>query len=76
MSSSNSSKMNDQIAVIFLGIMNEAMSILQAEKTTFATASSSTRAVSILLSEAINVEERCEVCFHPTEEEVQHTSHP
>jgi hypothetical protein len=26
---------------------------------------SSTREVSILLSEAINVEKRCEVCFHP-----------
>jgi hypothetical protein len=70
MSSSNSSKMNDQIAVIFLGIMNEAMSILQAEKTASATTSSSTRAVSILLSEAINVEERYGVCFQPIEEDV------
>jgi hypothetical protein len=31
--------------------------------------------VSILLSEAINVEDRCGVYFRPTKEEVQHTSH-
>jgi hypothetical protein len=33
------------------------------------------REVSILLSEATNVEKRCVVCFRPTEEEFQHTSH-
>jgi hypothetical protein len=31
---------------------------------------SSTREVLILLSKTINVEERCGVCFQPTEEEV------
>jgi hypothetical protein len=38
-------------------------------------ASSSTREALILLSEAINVEERFEVCFWSTEEEIKHTSH-
>jgi hypothetical protein len=38
-------------------------------------ASSSIREASILLSEAIKVEKRCGVCFWPTKEEVQHTSH-
>jgi hypothetical protein len=29
-----------------------------------------TREASVLLNEAINIEERCEVCFRPTKEEV------
>jgi hypothetical protein len=37
---------------------------------------SSIREASILLNEAINIEERYRLCFRPTEEEVQHTSHP
>jgi hypothetical protein len=36
-------KIDDQIAVTFLGIIDEAMSILQAEEATTAVASSSTR---------------------------------
>jgi hypothetical protein len=36
-------KIDDQIAVTFLGIIDEAMSILQAEEVTTAVASSSTR---------------------------------
>jgi hypothetical protein len=39
MSSSNSSEMEDQIIMVFLSVMNEVMSILQAEETA---ASSST----------------------------------
>jgi hypothetical protein len=41
MSSSNSSEMEHQITMTFVGVMNEAMSIAQAEEA--ATASSSTR---------------------------------
>jgi hypothetical protein len=43
MSSFNSSEIEDQIAMAFLGIMDEAMSILQAEDATTAAASSSTQ---------------------------------
>jgi hypothetical protein len=43
MSSSNSSKMEDQITMAFSGVMDEAMNILQVEETTVATSSSSTR---------------------------------
>jgi hypothetical protein len=43
MSSSNSSEMNDQIVMVFLGDMDEAMSIMQAEEATTAAASLSTR---------------------------------
>jgi hypothetical protein len=43
MSSSNSSEIEDQITIAFLGIMDEAMSILQAEELAAAAASSSTR---------------------------------
>jgi hypothetical protein len=43
MSSSNSSEMEDQIAMAFLGIMDQAMSIVQAEEAAAAAASSSTR---------------------------------
>jgi hypothetical protein len=41
MSSSNSSEMDDQIAMAFSGVMDEAMSILQAEEATAAIDSSS-----------------------------------
>jgi hypothetical protein len=40
MSSSNSSKMEDQIAMVFSGVMNEAMSIVHAEEVAAAAASS------------------------------------
>jgi hypothetical protein len=43
MSSSNSSEMDDQIVMIFLDVMDEVMSILQAEEAAAAAASSSTR---------------------------------
>ncbi len=43
MSSSNSSEMEDQITMAFLDIMDEAMSIVQAEEATAATAFSSTQ---------------------------------
>jgi hypothetical protein len=36
---------------------------------------SSIREISIFVSEAINIEKICEVCFWPTEEEIQYTSH-
>jgi hypothetical protein len=42
MSSSNSSKMDDQIAMTFLDIMNEAMSIVHAEEAATTSTSSST----------------------------------
>jgi hypothetical protein len=42
MSSSNSSEMEDQIAILFSGVIDKAMSILQAEEAAAATASSST----------------------------------
>jgi hypothetical protein len=42
MSSSNSSEMEDQLTIAFQGIMEEAMSILQAEEAVAAAASSST----------------------------------
>jgi hypothetical protein len=42
MSSSNSSEMEDQLTIAFQGIMEEAMSILQAKEATAAAASSST----------------------------------
>jgi hypothetical protein len=42
MSSSNSSEMDDQITMVFLGVMDEAISILQAEEAAVAAASSST----------------------------------
>jgi hypothetical protein len=40
MSSSDSSEMEDQITMVFLVIMDEVMSILQAEEAATATASS------------------------------------
>jgi hypothetical protein len=43
MSSSNSSKMEDQLTMVFQGIMEEAMSMLQVEEAAAATASSSAR---------------------------------
>jgi hypothetical protein len=43
MSSSNSSEMEDQLTMVFQGIMEEAMSMLQEKEATTATASSSTR---------------------------------
>jgi hypothetical protein len=43
MSSSNSSEMEDQLTMVFQGVMEEAMSMLQAEEVTDAAASSSTR---------------------------------
>jgi hypothetical protein len=43
MSSSNSSEMDDQIVMAFSGVMDEAMSILQAEEVAAASASLSTR---------------------------------
>jgi hypothetical protein len=43
MSSSNSSEMEDQITIAFAGIMDEAMSIVQAEEVAATAASSSTR---------------------------------
>jgi hypothetical protein len=42
MSSSNSSEMEDQLTIAFQGIMEEAMSILQAKEAVAAAASSST----------------------------------
>jgi hypothetical protein len=42
MSSFNSSKMNDQLTMTFQGVMEEVMSMLQAEEATTAAASSST----------------------------------
>jgi hypothetical protein len=43
MSLSNSSKIDDQIDMTFLSVMNEAMSILKADEVVAAAASSSTR---------------------------------
>jgi hypothetical protein len=43
MSSSNSSEIEDQLTIALQGIMEEAMSMLQAEEVAAATASSSTR---------------------------------
>jgi hypothetical protein len=43
MSSSNSSEMKDQIIMVFLGVIDEVMSILKAEEAIATTASSSTR---------------------------------
>jgi hypothetical protein len=43
MSLSNSNEMEDQIDMTFSGVMDEAMSIVQAEEATAITASSSTR---------------------------------
>jgi hypothetical protein len=43
MSSSNSSEMNDQLTMVFQGVMEEAMSMLQAGNAAPAVASSSTR---------------------------------
>jgi hypothetical protein len=43
MSLSNSSEMEDQLIVAFQGIMEEAMSMLQAEEVAVAAASSSTQ---------------------------------
>jgi hypothetical protein len=42
MSSSNSSEMEDQLIIVFQGIMEEAMSMLQAEEVVAAVVSSST----------------------------------
>jgi hypothetical protein len=42
MSSSNSSKMEDQLTMVFQCVMEEAMSMLPAEEATAAAASSST----------------------------------
>jgi hypothetical protein len=43
MSPSNSGEMEDQLAMAFQDVMEEAMSIVQAEEATAAVASSSTR---------------------------------
>jgi hypothetical protein len=43
MSSSNSSKMGDQLTMAFYGVMEEAMSMLQTEEAAATAASSSTR---------------------------------
>jgi hypothetical protein len=43
MSSSNSSEIEDQIVMAFLGVIDEAMSILEAEESAATAASSSTR---------------------------------
>jgi hypothetical protein len=43
MSSSNSSEIEDQLTMVFQGVMEEAMSMLQAEEVAAAVASSSTR---------------------------------
>jgi hypothetical protein len=43
MSSSNSSETEDQIIMAFSGVMDEAMSIMQAEEVVVAATSSSTR---------------------------------
>jgi hypothetical protein len=43
MSSSNSSEMEDQLTMTFQGVMEEVMSMLQAEEVTVAAASLSTR---------------------------------
>jgi hypothetical protein len=42
MSSSNSSEMEDQLTMVFQGVIKEAMSMLQAEEAVAAAASSST----------------------------------
>jgi hypothetical protein len=42
MFSSNSNKMEDQLTMVFQGVMKEIMSMLQAEEIAAATASSST----------------------------------
>jgi hypothetical protein len=43
MSSSNSSKMEDQLTMTFQGVMEEDMNMLQVEEVVAAAASSSTR---------------------------------
>jgi hypothetical protein len=43
MSSSNSSEIEDQLTMAFQGVMEEVMSMLQAEEVVAAVASSSTR---------------------------------
>jgi hypothetical protein len=43
MSSSNSSKMEDQLTMAFQGVMEEVMSMLQVEEVTVVAASLSTR---------------------------------
>jgi hypothetical protein len=43
MSSSNSNKIKDQLTMMFQGVMEEAMSMLQAEEVVATAASSSTR---------------------------------
>jgi hypothetical protein len=43
MSSSNSSEMDDRLTMMFQGVMEEAMNMLQAEEATTAATSSSTR---------------------------------
>jgi hypothetical protein len=43
MSSFNSSEIDDQLTMAFQGVMEEAMSMLQAEEVAAAVASSSTR---------------------------------
>jgi hypothetical protein len=70
--------MEDQIAMTLSGIMEEVISIFTAEETGVheGCASFSTREALIILSETINIEKRCRVCFRPTEEEIQYNSHP
>jgi hypothetical protein len=43
MSSSNSSEMEDQLTMVFQGVMEEVMSMLQAEEVVASAASSSTQ---------------------------------
>jgi hypothetical protein len=43
MSSSNSNEMEDQLTMVFQSVMEESMSMLQAEEAATAAASSSTR---------------------------------
>jgi hypothetical protein len=43
MSSSSSSEMEDQLTMVFQGVMEEVINMLQAEEATAAAASSSTR---------------------------------
>jgi hypothetical protein len=50
MSSSNSSKIEDQLTIVFQGVMEEAMNMLQAKEATAAAASSSIVIVKWLIS--------------------------
>jgi hypothetical protein len=87
MFSLNLSKMDDQIVMVFSDVMDEAISILQAEEVVATAASTSTRRskrhrryvnrdhkMAHFMLRHNYFDDDC-VCFHPIEKEVQHTSH-